>query len=93
MANPFNNGSQGQKQASNVNINELLANMKKINNPKAIKQMIMNNNPQLAQMLNDIERSGMHPVQYIAQQAILRNINIRPEQIQQMFNEISSQFN
>lgn len=92
MANPFNSGSQGQQQTSNVNINELLANMKKINNPKAIKQMIINNNPQLAQMLNDIERSNMHPVQYIAQQAVLRNINIRPEQIQQMFNEISSQF-
>lgn len=93
MANPFKTQNNGQKQSQNINPNQLIGLMKKINNPNAIKQLIMKQNPQMAQMIHDIESSGMHPIQYLTQQAIMQNINIDPQQIEAMYNDLAKQFN
>ena len=87
MANPFYNAPQGQIQAPQVNVNDLLAQMKKIGNPKAVEQMIQQKNPALYQVLMQIKQN---PKAYVMNQAMLNNLQITPDQLNQMFNDLMS---
>lgn len=47
-------------------------------NPQQIFQHMVNNNPQLAPVINQMRQSGMSPQQFVAQLARQNNINIQP---------------
>ena len=47
-------------------------------NPQQIFQHMVNTNPQLAPVINQMRQSGMSPQQFVAQLARQNNINIQP---------------
>lgn len=48
------------------------------NNPQQIFQNMINNNPQLQVVLNQMQQSGLSPKEYALQFAKQNNININP---------------
>lgn len=86
MANPFNaNNSTPQNQA---NLGDVVNSFKQMmnmgNNPQQIMQVLCQRNPQLANIMNEIAKSGKSPIQYAQELAMNRNINISPA-LQEMF--------
>ena len=67
------------------------------NNPQAIQQMIFQQNPQLQILANQMYQSGLSPMQFVIQYARQNNINIQPNMLndmyQQMHNMIPNQNN
>jgi len=47
-------------------------------NPQQIFQHMVNTNPQLAPVINQMRQSGMSPQQFVTQLARQNNINIQP---------------
>ena len=48
------------------------------NNPNAIIQSVVNKNPQMNFLLNQMKTSGLTPQQYVTQIARQQNIDIQP---------------
>lgn len=48
------------------------------NNPQQIFQQMINSNPQLSPVINQIRQSGMSPQQFVMQLARQNNVNIQP---------------
>ena len=63
-------------------MNQSLANLMQMVNsgtdPQQIFQQMVNNNPQLAPVINQMRQSGMSPQQFVMQLAKQNNINIQP---------------
>ena len=56
------------------------------NNPQQIEQMILQQNPQLQVISNQMKQSGMSPLDFVMQYA--RQNNINPNLINQMANQM-----
>ena len=56
------------------------------NNPQQIEQMILQQNPQLQVISNQMKQSGMSPLDFVMQYA--RQNNINPNLINQMVNQM-----
>lgn len=48
------------------------------NNPQQIFQQMINSNPQLSPVINQIRQSGMSPQQFVMQLARQNNVDIQP---------------
>lgn len=57
------------------------------NNPQQIEQMILQQNPQLQIIYNQMKQSGMRPIDFAMQYAKQNNVN--PAQLNQMINQMS----
>lgn len=55
-------------------------------NPQQIEQMIMQQNPQLQVIANQMKQSGMQPMDFVMQYA--RQNNINPNMINQLVNQM-----
>ena len=56
------------------------------NNPKQIEQKILQQNPQLQVIANQMKQSGLAPMDFVKQYAIQNNMN--PNMINQMANQM-----
>lgn len=56
------------------------------NNPQQIEQIILQQNPQLQVISNQMKQSGMSPLDFVMQYA--RQNNINPNLINQMVNQM-----
>ena len=56
------------------------------NNPQQIEQMILQQNPQLQVISNQMKQSGMSPLDFVMQYA--RQNNVNPNLINQMANQM-----
>nr|DAR54925.1 MAG TPA: hypothetical protein [Caudoviricetes sp.] len=56
-------------------------------NPQQILQNMMNQNPQMRGMINQINQSGMTPQQYLNQYAKQNNINLDNNPLVQMLKQ------
>ena len=62
----------------NQQLSSLMQMLNSGNNPQQIFQQMVNNNPQLAPVINQMRQSGMSPQQFVMQLAKQNNININP---------------
>ena len=89
MGNPFLNGSQANVSPQNINLGDALDMFKQMmnmgSNPEQIINLITTQNPQLANVFNEIKKSGLPPLEYAKKMALQRNINVNP-MIEQMMN-------
>lgn len=58
------------------------------NSPQQILQAIIQQNPQMQIVINQIQQSGMTPEQFIMQIARQRGINLSPQSLQQTMNQL-----
>lgn len=59
-------------------------------NPQQIEQMILNQNPNLKIVLNQMRQNRMTPVQYAIQYAKQNNLPISEQQINSMYQQMLS---
>ena len=59
-------------------------------NPMQIKQMILNNNPQLRVLENQISQSGMNPIDFAFQYAKQNNIPIEQNSMMSLINQMKN---
>lgn len=60
------------------------------NNPTALLNQMMNNNPKMANLQNQIKNSGMSPKEFLAQ--YMKQNNISQEQLNQMLKMFNIRF-
>lgn len=85
MGNPFNNAIQGQQISLNDAL-DIFNNMKRMgSNPNQIIQLLSTQNPQFANLINEIKKSGLSPIEYAKKMALNQNIDVNP-MIEQMRN-------
>lgn len=59
-------------------------------NPQTIQQTIFQQNPQMQVIYNQMVQSGLSPVDFIMQYAKQNNINIDPNMVNGMYNQMRS---
>lgn len=83
MSNPFNNAPQAQ----NVSVGNAIDLFKKMmsmgSNPQQITNLLISKNPQIAKVFQEMQASGLSPIDYAQKLAMQKNINITPA-LQQM---------
>lgn len=85
MGNPFNNATQGQQISLNDAL-DMFNNMRRMgSNPNQIIQILSTQNPQFANLINEIQKSGLSPIEYAKKMALNQNIDVNP-MIEQMRN-------
>jgi len=85
MGNPFNNAIQGQQISLNDAL-DMFNNMRRMgSNPNQIIQLLSTQNPQFASLINEIQKSGLSPIEYAKKMALNQNIDVNP-MIEQMRN-------
>lgn len=57
-------------------------------NPQQITQRVFQQNPQLQVLANQMQQSGLSPIDFIMQYARQQNININPNMIQNMYQQM-----
>ena len=57
-------------------------------NPQVIQQALFQQNPQMQVIYNQMMQSGMSPIQFIMQYARQNNINIQPDMLNSMYNQM-----
>lgn len=57
-------------------------------NPQQVAQMIFQQNPQLYVIANQMQQSGLSPIDFIMQYARQQNVNINPNMIQDMYQQM-----
>ncbi|MBO5711389.1 MAG: hypothetical protein J6R47_00990 [Acholeplasmatales bacterium] len=85
MANPFKNAPQAQSVSVGNAIDLFKKMMSMGKNPQQIINIIINNNPQLASVVSEMQQSGLSPIDYAKKVAMQQNININPT-IEEMMN-------
>lgn len=87
MANPFFTGNQG---VPLNNVVEMFRKMRSMgNDPQQVMNLLMIKSPRFKQIMDDISKSGMNPMQYAMQKANERNVVLTPT-LQQLY-DISNQ--
>lgn len=56
--------------------------------PQQITQTLIQRNPQMQVVLNQIQQSGMTPEQFVMQIARQRGVNMDPQSLQQTMNQL-----
>lgn len=59
-------------------------------NPQVVEQMIFQQNPQFQVLANQMRQSGLSPVQFVMQYARQNNINVQPNILSDMYNQMRS---
>jgi IS30 family transposase len=59
------------------------------NNPQQITQALIQRNPQMQVLINQMQQSGLTTEQFIMQMAKQRGMNINPQTIQQTINQLN----
>ena len=57
-------------------------------NPQMVQQALFQQNPQMQVLYNQMMQSGLPPVQFVMQYARQNNINIQPEMLNNMYNQM-----
>ena len=57
-------------------------------NPQQVAQMIFQQNPQLQVLANQMQQSGLSPMDFVMQYARQQNININPNMVQNMYQQM-----
>lgn len=57
-------------------------------NPQVVEQMIFQQNPQMQVIYNQMRQSGLSPVQFVMQYARQNNINVQPNMLSDMYNQM-----
>jgi hypothetical protein len=57
--------------------------------PQQITQTLIQRNPQMQVLLNQMQQSGLTTEQFIMQMAKQRGMNINPQMIQQTINQLN----
>lgn len=59
-------------------------------NPQVVEQMIFQQNPQMQVLANQMRQSGLSPVQFVMQYARQNNINVQPNMLSDMYNQMKN---
>ena len=90
MGNPFFNPQQGPQSVPLNNVVEMFKKMRSMgNNPQQVMNLLMNKSPKFRKIMDEINQSGMNPMQYAMQKANEKNVVLNPT-LQQLY-DISNQ--
>lgn len=95
MPNPFYTPVE-QPKNSNMTLGDIVQAFHSMlsmgGNPMQIQQVLLANNPNMKKTFDEINQSGMNPLDYAMKKAMEKNIDVKPA-IQQMVNMINQNNN
>ncbi len=91
MANPFMTPLNAENK-TNMTLGNIVSSFQRMlsmgSSPQQIQQVLLSKFPNLQNVAEEIQRSGMNPLDYATQKAMQKNINVNPA-IQQMLSMVN----